>query len=149
MSVSTQSTHELYQAAFAPRPDLDAAVTARLRRRALATDLLAALAGGWLLCASPVMGYTIADRGTAGFWNAVATGGAIALVALIGASAPLGRRPLRVARLILGGWLLTAPAVLGTGGAAWAAADEVAVGLVSLLLAAVGLRAAVQAGRTG
>lgn len=149
MAVTQQSPHELYKAAFAPRPELDAAVTTRLRRVASGTDLLAMLAGVWLLCAPSVLGHTLAERGAVGFWNAAATGGAIALTALIGASSPLGGWLLRVARMVLGGWLVVASIVLGPGGSAGPVANEVGVGMVSLLLAAIGLRAALLARRIG
>ena len=147
MSVTEQSAHELYRAAFAPRPDLDAATRSRLRRVALGTDVLGLLAGGWLLCAPLVLHYTAAERGSAPFHSAVVTGGAIALAALIGTGSPLGGWLVRLTRVALGGWLVIAPAILGVGSGTAAVADEIAVGVVTAVLALVGLRAAVLARR--
>lgn len=150
MTVSQQEPpHELYRAAFAPRPELDAAERARLRRIVIGTDALAVLAGAWVLCAPLVLGYTTADRGPAAFWNAVVIGTAIAVAALVRAGRPFGASPIRVAGLVLGGWLAVAPAVFGAGNTMLAPLGEVAAGLLSAVLALAGLRAATLARRLG
>ncbi|HEY6744327.1 MAG TPA: SPW repeat protein [Mycobacteriales bacterium] len=141
------TTHELYEAAFAPRPDLDAADRRRLGGNALGTDLLALLAALWLLAAPVVLGYGTTERGSAGFWNAVATGALLALLALVRAGHPTGALSLRAAGVILGGWLVLAPAVLGAATVGWPVVNEVGVGLATILVAAAGFVAAMLARR--
>ena len=147
MTASPPTPHELYQAAFGPRPELDAVERSRLGRIAVGTDLLCVLGGLWLVVAPIVLEYGAAGRGSAGSWNAVATGGAIALVALVRAGRPAGAMFLRVAGMILGGWLVVAPAVLGAATVGWPVVSAVGVGLLTTALAAAGLRAAIVARR--
>lgn len=109
--------------------------------------MLAVLAGLWLVVAPAVADYGVVDRGSAGFWNAVATGGLIALVAAARARRPMGALVLRWAGVVLGGWLLIAPAALGVVQVDRVVAGEMAVGLVAAALAVVGLRAAILACR--
>jgi hypothetical protein len=147
MAAAPSTMHDLYEAAFAPRPELDAVDRRRLGGIALGTDLLALLAALWLLAAPLVLGYGTAERGSAGFWNAVATGGPLAVLALIRAARPTGALFLRTAGGVLGGWLVVAPVVLGASTVGWPVVSEVGVGLLTMLLAAAGFTAAILARR--
>ena len=104
--------------------------------------------GAWLLAAPTVLGYTAADRGSAGFWSTVAAAAAALVLAVIRAAA--GTAPVvRSGGILLGGWLVVAPAVLGTGSRDGVVAGEVVAGLLLVALAAAGLRAMVVARRVG
>lgn len=143
MTATPPATHRLYQAAFAPHPEQDAAERARHSQVATGSDVLTVLIGTCLVTAPIGLGYGVADRGSAGFWNAVVTGVVIALVAAIRARRPLGAVVLRAAGVALGAWLMLAPAVLGVVAVNRVVAGEVAVGFFALLFAAIGLRASV------
>lgn len=146
-----ETAHELYRAAFAPRPELDAAERARLKRLVIVCDWLTLLAGVWLIGAPYTLGYSGAVRGSDGFWNDAVVGAVIGLAALIRLGRPLAAVPVRLASVLLGGWLVVAPLTLGFGGAGAprAVLDDLVVGMLVLLSATVALRSIAVARRFG
>jgi hypothetical protein len=143
------SAHELYRAAFAPRPELDAALRQSARRAARAADVLTLVAGLWLICAPYTLSYTETARSLDGYWNDALAGAVIGLAALVRLADPLGAVAVRVGVLALGCWLVAAPFLLGYGGAdaPRATANEMVTGVLVALLAVVSLRAGTAARR--
>ena len=144
MTASDQRTpRERYQAVFAPRPELDGAARASARRVVLGTDVLTLLAAVWLIAAPYVLSYTDTGLGIDGYRTDAAAGALFGLAALVRLGHPFGAIALRVGCLAMAAWLVVAPFAFGYGGgtAPRATANEVAVGVLVGVLAAVSLRA--------
>ncbi|HEY6744337.1 MAG TPA: SPW repeat protein [Mycobacteriales bacterium] len=113
-----------------------------------AADLATLAAAVWLICAPYVLNYTGTGR-LDGFWSDPVTGAVLGLAALVRLADPDRAVLVRWASLLLGGWLVAAPFLLGygAGSAPRATANEIAVGAVVAILAGVSLRAAACRGR--
>lgn len=102
---------------------------------------LAVAAGAWLLVAPFALSYSTTGVGFRAYWNDVLVGIAVIAVAAPQIAAP-GRLPaLPPAGALLGVWLAAAPFVLGyaaAGGAPHAAANDVVVGVLLVLLVLLG-----------
>lgn len=94
-------------------------------------NALTFLAAVWLLLAAISLDHT-----TAGRWNDLVVGTAITLVALTRAISPRSIPWLDWINVALGGWLVTAPLLLGYD-TPTASVNDVAVGLVVIALASV------------
>jgi hypothetical protein len=145
------STREAYRAVLLRAVDSRAAdVRARSRRAATVArwcDVVTLLVAGWLTCAPYVVGYT-GTGGLDGFWSDAVGGAVLGATALVRLADPLGARVVRVAGVLVGGWLATAPFTLGYGDGSTprATLDEVLVGAL-VVVASVGSLAAVTSAR--
>ncbi len=142
-----QSTRDLYRAAFAgsefEEPDReDGRSGHRSRRVVRVADVVTLGLGLWLLGAPYALNYN-GGSGLDGFWNDAIVGAVVSLAALVRLAEPGRGAAVRVGSILLGGWLLLAPAVLGyVGGTApKATANEVTVGVLVAVLALISLLA--------
>ncbi|MEU0529008.1 SPW repeat protein [Amycolatopsis tolypomycina] len=71
------------------------------------------LAGVWLVIAPFALDYEATGSGLNGYWNDVTIGIVVALLALVRAVGPRDVPWFSVVNVVLGGWLLAAPWVLG------------------------------------
>jgi hypothetical protein len=112
------------------------------RRRASETPgALVFLAAIWLLVSSFPLYYRNTGRYDA-FWNDLVIGLAVAVVFLVRVVRPADTRSLAWVTATMGGWLMVAPYVLGYGAtdsASLAVWNDLAVGLVVLVLSLAGL----------
>lgn len=146
-------TRDLYRAAFAGSPDVadrrHSPGTSRSLARIGATTAagLALAVGSWLVAAPFLLGYA-RPEGVDGYGNSIATGAAIALVALFGLSRPRPSPASYGLSAGLGGWLLLAQHVLGYADSApRAALNEGTCGVIVVLLGMAGLGMTVAGGR--
>ncbi|SFQ53814.1 SPW repeat-containing protein [Amycolatopsis arida] len=96
------------------------------------------LAGVWLASAPFALDYAHTGWGRPGYWNDVVIGIAIAVLALVRTVSPREVPWFSVVNVVLGGWLIAAPFVLGYDAgtdAPRAVANDVVVGIVVVLLA--------------
>ncbi len=142
-----RSTRDLYQAAFtsseAPQSHRDVGRSGgRARRVVRAADVATLVLGLWLLGAPYALNYNGAG-GLDGFWNDAIVGAAVSLAALVRLGEPDRGAMVRVGSILLGAWLLLAPAVLGYvgGSSPRATANEVTVGILVAVLSLVSLLA--------
>lgn len=142
-----QSTRDLYRAAFSGsrvgEPDGDDRTTGCSALRVVRTaDVVTLGLGLWLLAAPYALNYS-GGGGLDGVWNDAIAGAVISLAALVRLAEPGGGVVVRAGSILLGGWLMLAPAVLGyVGGTApKATANEITVGVLVALLALTSLLA--------
>ncbi len=142
-----QSTRDLYRAAFAgseiEEPDREDGRSGRRAQRFVrAADVVTLGLGLWLLGAPYALNYN-GGGGLDGFWNDAIVGAVVSLAALVRLADPGRGAAVRVGSILLGVWLLLAPAVLGYvgGAAAKATANEVTVGVLVAVLALISLLA--------
>lgn len=102
---------------------------------------LIAVAGLWLTCAPLIFDHEAAGIAFAG-WNDVIVGITIVGLALIRVIAPRHTAPLSLVHLALGGWLLAAPFVRGYQTVIGATVNDILVGLIVMVLAAISWRTA-------
>ncbi|MEH1127185.1 SPW repeat protein [Micromonospora sp. CPCC 206061] len=101
------------------------------------------LAGVWLVIAPFALDYRATGEGFNGRWNDTVIGVAIALLALVRMIVPLISAQLSLINVVLGGWLIAAPFVLGYNDgtdsprATW---NDILVGLLVIVLAMVSWR---------
>lgn len=101
------------------------------------------LAGIWLVIAPLILDYRATGEGFNGRWNDTVIGVAIALLALVRMIVPLISAQLSLINVVLGGWLIAAPFVLGYNDgpnsprATW---NDILVGLLVIAMAAMSWR---------
>lgn len=150
---SEPPTRDLYRAAFADpveadhrRRSPDTPRTAAGRGAAMAAGLTL-VAGVWLVIAPFMLDYAHVG-GIDGYWNSTVVGALLILLALLRLGMPGRSLALCTVSAALGGWLLVAQHVLGYGeGAPRATANEVATGVLVILLGLAGVGFTLAAGR--
>jgi hypothetical protein len=110
-------------------------------RRAPGTDVVWAatinlVVAAWLIAAPQALGY--ADV-TAALWNDIAVGAAVALIAGLRIAHPARHPWLSAVNLVLGGWLIAAPFVLGGGAPAADRWNGLVIGTIVAIEAGIGL----------
>ena len=109
---------------------------------AVMASALVFIAGIWLIIAPFSLDYRNTGGDFNGYWNDVVIGVALAAVALVRIVSPVATAPLSVINVLLGMWLIIAPFILGYNDGSDAAAatvNDIVVGLIVVVLAAVSL----------
>lgn len=106
-------------------------------------------AGVWLVLAPFIFGFQSTGGAVEGYWNEVVVGICVALLALVRSFAPSKGAWLSAVNVVLGGWLIASPFVLGYEGTDAAAATvvDVATGVVIVLMGTTSLVATVRGRR--